>query len=69
MSINTTAEYLKILDEIAEIIDKEHLTIDEVRVLNVKKLAVRKFEMQEVKKYPAVLSLVDDFQKNKFCLN
>ncbi|MAW65519.1 MAG: hypothetical protein CMD18_04920 [Flavobacteriales bacterium] len=69
MSISTTAEYLKILDEIAEIIDKKHLTIDEIRVLNVKKLAVRNFEMQEVKKYPAVLSLVDDFQKNKFFLN
>ena len=69
MSINTTAEYLKILDEIAEIIDKEDLTVDEIRVLNIKKLAVRKFEMQEVKKYPAVLSLIDDFQKNKFFLN
>tara|TARA_Y100000766_G_scaffold46627_1_gene36871 strand:+ start:2959 stop:3183 length:225 start_codon:yes stop_codon:yes gene_type:complete len=69
MSINTTAEYLRILDEIAEIIDKEDLTIDEIRVLNIKKLAVRKFEMQEVKKYPAVLSLIEDFQKNKFFLN
>ncbi len=69
MSINTTAEYLRILDEIAEIIDKDDLTIDEIRVLNIKKLAVRKFEMQEVKKYPAVLSLIEDFQKNKFFLN
>ena len=69
MSINTTAEYLKILDEIAEIIDKDDLTIDEIRVLNIKKLAVRNFEMQEVKKYPAVLSLIEDFQKNKFFLN
>jgi hypothetical protein len=69
MSINTTAEYLKILDEIAEIIDKDDLTIDEIRVLNIKKLAVRKFEMQEVKKYPAVLSLIEDFQKNRFFLN
>ena len=69
MSINTTAEYLKILDEIAEIIDKDDLTVDEIRVLNIKKLAVRKFEMQEVKKYPAVLSLIEDFQKNKFFLN
>tara|TARA_Y100000589_G_scaffold249392_1_gene237470 strand:- start:263 stop:472 length:210 start_codon:yes stop_codon:yes gene_type:complete len=69
MSINTTAEYLRILDEIAEFIDKDDLTIDEIRILNIKKLAVRKFEMQEVKKYPAVFSLIEDFQKNKFFLN
>ena len=69
MSINNTAEYLKVLDEIAEFIDKDNLTIEELRVLNLKKLAVRKYEMQEVSKYPAVLSLIDDFQKNKFFLN
>ena len=69
MSINNTAEYLKVLDEIAEFIDKDNLTIEEQRVLNLKKLAVRKYEMQEVSKYPAVLSLIDDFQKNKFFLN
>jgi hypothetical protein len=69
MSINTTAEYLKILDEIADIIDKENLSKEDIRVLNLKKLAVRNYEMQEVKKYPAVLSLVDDFNKNTFFLN
>lgn len=69
MSINNTAEYLKILDEIAEFIDKDNLTINEIRILNLKKLAVRKYEMQEVAKYPAELSLLDDFQKNKFLLN
>ena len=69
MSINNTAEYLKVLDEIAEFIDKDNLTIEEQRVLNLKKLAVRKYEMQEVSKYPAVLSLIDDFQKNKFFRN
>ena len=69
MSINNTAEYLKILDEIAEFIDKDNLTINEIRILNLKKLAVRKYEMQEVAKYPASLSLLDDFQKNKFFLN
>ena len=69
MSINTTAEYLKILDEIADIIDKENLSKEDIRVLNLKKLAVRNYEMQEVKKYPAVLSLVDDFKKNTFFLN
>mgnify|MGYP001195306024 CR=1 FL=1 len=51
-----------------EFIDKDNLTIEEQRVLNLKKLAVRKYEMQEVSKYPAVLSLIDDFQKNKFFL-
>ena len=69
MSINTTAEYLKILDEIADIIDKENLSKEDIRVLKLKKLAVRNYEMQEVKKYPAVLSLVDDFNKNTFFLN
>tara|TARA_B100000963_G_C22153150_1_gene462672 strand:- start:256 stop:465 length:210 start_codon:yes stop_codon:yes gene_type:complete len=69
MSINNTAEYLKILDEIAEFIDKDNLTINELRILNLKKLAVRKYEMQEVVKYPAVLSLLDNLQKNKFLLN
>ncbi len=69
MSITNTAEYLKILEEIAEFIDKDNLTIEELRVLNQKKLAVRKYEMQEVAKYPATLSLLDDFKKNKFFLN
>ena len=69
MSINNTAEYLKILDEIAEIIDRDNLTIEELRVLNLKKLAVRKYEMQEVSKYPATISLLDDFKKNRFFLN
>lgn len=69
MSIKNTHEYLKTLDEIAEIIDKDDLTIQELRELNRKKLAVKKFEFQEVKKYPATLSLLDDFRKNKFCLN
>ena len=69
MSINSTAEYLKILDEIAETVDKENLSVEELRLLNLKKLAVKKFELQEVKKYPATLSLIDDFRKNKFFLN
>tara|TARA_Y100001954_G_C15664898_1_gene529632 strand:- start:179 stop:406 length:228 start_codon:yes stop_codon:yes gene_type:complete len=69
MSINNTAEYLKILDEIAEFIDRDNLTKEELRILNLKKLAVRKYEMQEVTKYPASLSLLDDFDKNKFFLN
>jgi len=69
MSINNTAEYLKILDEIAEFIDKDNLSTEELRILNIKKLAVRKYEMQEVSKYPAVFSLIDDFKKNSFLLN
>ena len=69
MSINNTTEYLRILDEIAEIIDKDDLTTEELRVLNIKKLAVRNYEMEEVEKYPAVLSLVDDFFKSRFFLN
>lgn len=69
MSIKDTHEYLKTLDEIAEIIDKDDLTIQELRELNLKKLAVKKFELQEVKKYPATLNLLEDFRKSKFYLN
>lgn len=69
MSINNTAEYLKILDEIADTVDKGSLTTEESRLLNLKKLAVKRFELQEVRKYPATLSLIDDFRRNKFSLN
>lgn len=69
MSIKTTSEYLKTLDEIAEIVDKDNLTTEELRLLNLKKLAVKNYELQEVSKYPASLSLIDDFRKNKFFLN
>lgn len=69
MSINNTAEYLKILDEIADTVDKGNLTTEESRLLNLKKLAVKRFELQEVRKYPATLSLIDDFRRNKFSLN
>lgn len=69
MSINSTNEYLKTLDEIAEFIEKEDLSISELRVLNLKKLAVKRYEMQEVEKYPAVDSLIDDFKKCRFYLN
>ena len=69
MNISSTTEYLQILDEIAEYIEKDDLTVQELRELNLKKLAVKKYEMQEVRKYPATLSLIDDFRKNKFFLN
>jgi len=69
MSINNTADYLRILDEIALVIDKDDLTIEELRLLNLKKLAVKKFELEEVEKYPASLSLIDDYRINKFLLN
>ena len=69
MNISTTTEYLKTLDEIAEFVDKESLTSEELRELNIKKLAVKKYEMQEVSKYPARLALIDDFRKNKFFIN
>ena len=43
MNISTTTEYLKTLDEIAEFVDKENLTSEELRELNIKKLAVKKY--------------------------
>ena len=69
MSINSTYEYLQTLDEIAEYTDKNDLTISERRVLNLKKLAVRNYEMLEINKYPAVESLIADFKKSKYFLN
>jgi hypothetical protein len=69
MPINSTHEYLQILDEIAEFTDKDVLTISERRVLNIKKLAVRNYEMNEINKYPAVESLIADFKKSKYFLN
>jgi hypothetical protein len=69
MNISSTTEYLKILDEIAEFIERDNLTIQELKELDLKKRAVAKFEMQEVNKYPAKQSLIDDYNKNKFLLN
>lgn len=69
MQINSTSQYLKTLDEIAEIIEKRDMSIDDVRSLNLKKLAVRNYEMQEVQKYPAVDALIEEFKKVKYNLN
>ena len=69
MQINSTSEYLQTLDEIAEFIEKENLSVDELRALSMKKLAVKKYEMQEVGKYPAKEALIHDFKKCKFYLN
>lgn len=69
MNIKNTSEYLKILDEIAEFSDKENLSLNEIRSLNLKKLAAKKFELQEVNKYPAMQQLIHEFNKNKFYLN
>lgn len=69
MQINSTPEYLKTLDEIAEFADQNELSVSELRVLNLKKLAVKNYEMQEIEKYPATENLVADFNKSKFLLN
>ena len=69
MLIKSTYEYLQTLDEIAEFSDKNELSISDRRVLNIKKLAVRNYEMNEINKYPAVESLVADFKKSKYLLN
>ena len=69
MLINSTHEYLQTLDEIAEYADKGELTISERRVLNIKKIAVRNYEMKEINKYPAVETLIADFKKSKYFLN
>ena len=69
MDINSTSEYLKTLDDIADIFEKENLTNEEVKILNLKKLAVKRYEMEEVRKYPVTLALMATFKRNKFLLN
>jgi hypothetical protein len=69
MDINSTSEYLKTLDDIADIFEKENLTNEEVKILNLKKLAVKRYEMEEVRKYPVTLALMETFKRNKFLLN
>ncbi|MDG1516434.1 MAG: hypothetical protein P8Q42_00265 [Flavobacteriales bacterium] len=69
MDINSTSEYLKTLDDIADIFEKENLTNEEVKILNLKKLAVKRYEMKEVRKYPVTLALMETFKRNKFLLN
>jgi len=69
MDINSTSEYLKTLNDIADIFDKENLTNEEVKILNLKKLAVKRYEMDEVRKYPVTLALMETFKRNKFLLN
>lgn len=69
MLIKSTHEYLQTLDEIAEYTDKINLSISERRILNLKKLAVKKYELKEINKYPAVESLILDFNKSKHLLN
>jgi len=69
MDINSTSEYLKTLNDIADIFDKENLTNEEVKILNLKKLAVKRYEMNEVRKYPVTTTLVETFKRNKYLLN
>lgn len=69
MDIKSTSEYLKTLDEIAEFSDKNDLSVHQIRELNLLKLAVKKFEMQSVKQYPAAKVLIEDYKRTKFLLN
>ena len=69
MDINSTSEYLKTLDDIADIFEKETFTNEEVKILNLKKLAVKRDEMEEDRKYPVTLALMETFKRNKFLLN
>ena len=52
-----------------DIFEKENLTNEEVKILNLKKLAVKRYEMEEVRKYPVTLALMETFKRNKFLLN
>ena len=69
MDIKSTSEYLKTLDDIAEIFDKENITKEEIKVLKLKKLAVKRYEMDEVRKYPVTTTLMEAFKRNRYLLN
>lgn len=69
MSFKSTAEYLKALDEIAEIIDKENPSPREIERLKFNRLAVESYELSAVASYPVSELLVHQFNNSKYLLN
>jgi hypothetical protein len=69
MEIKTTFEYLKVLDNIAEIIDERPMTPEARQKLRGLMAAVREFEKHALKVESAQQRLVDTFLSDRFLLN
>jgi hypothetical protein len=69
MEIKTTFEYLKVLDNIAEIIDERPLTPESREKLRGLMAAVREFEKHALKVETAQQRLIDTFLSERFLLN
>ena len=69
MEIKTTFEYLKVLDNIAEIIDDRPMTPEARQKLRGLMAAVREFEKHALKVESAQQRLIDTFLSDRFLLN
>jgi len=69
MEIKSTFEYLKVLDSIAELIDKPAFTPEAKQKLKELMIAVKKFERQALKEETAQERLINDFFSASHLLN
>lgn len=69
MEIKTTFEYLKVLDNIAEIIDERPITPESREKLRDLMAAVREFEKHALKVETAQQRLIDTFLSDRHLLN
>lgn len=69
MEIKSTFEYLKVLDSIAELIDKRTFTPEAKQRLKELMIAVKKFERQALKEESAQERLINDFFNAPHLLN
>ncbi len=69
MEIKSTFEYLKVLDSIAELIDKRTFTPEAKQRLKELMIAVKKFEKQALKEESAQERLINDFFNAPHLLN
>ena len=69
MEIRSTFEYLRVLDSIAELIDKRTYTPEAKQRLKELMIAVKKFERQALKEESAQERLISDFFSAPHLLN
>jgi hypothetical protein len=69
MEIKSTFEYLKVLDSIAELIDRRAFTPEAKQRLKELMIAVKKFEKQALKEESAQERLINDFFNAPHLLN
>ncbi len=69
MEIKSTFEYLKVLDCIAELIDRRTYTPEAKQRLKELMIAVKKFERQALKEESAQERLINDFFSAPHLLN